>query len=202
MFHVGCSSDIALVKEMGVEKTAHQVGRVKRRILSQYPDWKETFSCLSETSSQPTWQVSCMETESSDTRSEEASSGPNMPPDNLEVEVIVLEKGTQELEEASGMTTNIVIMYPLQVVLECPHCHMKWVGEALEGYADHIASHEEFAHSWMFLCALCAYHTSTSRISYTTYAATIFLISWNYLLLPSDKVRACYFLCSRVWPLG
>jgi len=44
MFNIGCSSDIALAKAMGIEKTAHQVGKVKRRILSQYPDWRETFS--------------------------------------------------------------------------------------------------------------------------------------------------------------
>ena len=104
-----------------------------------------------------------METESSDTGSEETSSGPSTPSDNWEVEAIVLEKGMQVLEVASCMTTNIVIMYPLQVVLECPHCHMKWVGEALESYADYIASHEEFAHSWMFLRAQCAAHASTKH---------------------------------------
>jgi len=58
MISVGCSSDIALVKAMEVDKTAHQVGKVKRWILSQYP---ETFIYLRETVSQ---EARCEEMES------------------------------------------------------------------------------------------------------------------------------------------
>jgi len=83
---------------------------VKRRILSQYPDWKETFIYLRETASQ---EVSCEETES-----EEASNGPTSPPDSQEIEVIVLEEGTRE--EVVALPPNIVIAYSLQVV-PLPH---------------------------------------------------------------------------------
>ena len=43
-FAMGCSSNISLVEYMNTNKTAHQVGKVKQRILSQYPNWKETSS--------------------------------------------------------------------------------------------------------------------------------------------------------------
>ena len=166
MFNIGCSSDITLAKAVGTEKTAHQVGKVKRRILSQYPDWKETFCYLNETATQQMREVSYNETESeesSETSSEESRDGPDSPPEPLEI--IVLEGAATQEEPASspGKATNVVIAYPIQVILECPHCHMKWVGDALEGYADHLASHEEFAHSWMFLCALCAEHASSEQ---------------------------------------
>jgi len=165
MFNVGCSSDIAFARTMGTEKTAHQVGIVKRRILSQYPDWKETFSSLND--SQPMREVSYEET-----GSEESSEAPTSlpePPDNQEIEVIVLEERITQEESAPpppsppSESTNIVIAYPLQVILECPHCHLKWVGQAPEGYADHLATHNEATHSWMFLCALCAAHTDNDQ---------------------------------------
>jgi len=152
VYNVGCSSDIALVKAMGIEKTAHQVGKVKRRILSQYPDWRETFSYLNESASWLTRESSQEGTtteESSDTGSEESSNGPTSPQEPLEV-IVLGEGATLSQEEPAtppGMSTNIVIAYPLQAILECPHCHMKWAGDALEGYAEHIASHEECSHS-------------------------------------------------------
>ena len=179
MFVKGCSSNIALAKQMNTSKTAHQVGKVKQRILSQYPNWRETFSYLSQDVSDSMGDTSHGE----ESYSEQSSEAPSSPPEPVmtsdNIETIVLEEGTAlqvglqdgesretvEVEEPAGSqgeVVNIVIAYPLQVALDCPHCSMKWVGEALEGYIEHLASsHREFTHLYMFVCALCAAHTNT-----------------------------------------
>jgi len=142
MFVKGCSSNIALAKQMNTNKTAHQVGKVKQRILSQYPNWRETFSYLSQDAGDSMEDTS-PGVESYSEESSEAPSSPEEPTmtsDNIET--IVLEEGaapqmgsqewenreTVELEESAGSqgeVVNIIIAYPLQVALECPHCHMK-----------------------------------------------------------------------------
>ena len=45
-FVVGHTSNVALVAQVRTSKTPHQVGKVKMRILKQYPNWRDTFAYL------------------------------------------------------------------------------------------------------------------------------------------------------------
>ena len=173
MFVVGTESNVALAREMGTSKTPNQVGGAKLRILKKYPDWKSTFSYLNPDNSPSSDSTP---SDSSDEESNEQASPPRSVPEREDIEIIVLEEGAAQtivVEEGAtqveptgsqGEVVTIVIAYPLQVALECPHCCMKWVGDALEGYIEHLSSsHSNFTYSYMFVCALCAAHTDTEH---------------------------------------
>ena len=107
-----------------------------RNFLGVALGWKETFSYLSQTTtSQPIREMS----DDGDKGSEESSDVPTSPsePDvlqgNQDVEVILALGIAAREEPALSQGKVIKILYILQVVIECTHYHMKWVGDALEG---------------------------------------------------------------------
>jgi len=143
MFVVGTASNAALVKEMGTSKTPHQVGSTKCRILRKYPDWKATFSYLNPDNSPLT---SSSDNSTTDEESDEQEATPHR---------------EDSQEEQTGTPHTIVIAYPLQVTLDCPFCETYYQGRDLLEFAKHIDSAHVEACQWMFMCALCAAHTST-----------------------------------------
>ena len=57
----------------------------------------------------------------------------------------------------TGEHLTVTIAYPLQVILECPHCPTQYPGDCLEELRRHLEDrHSGDPINWMFLCAFCA----------------------------------------------
>ena len=52
---------------------------------------------------------------------------------------------------------TIILAYPIESTLDCPHCSMHFPGEELEDLRKHLREqHPGSLNAWLFLCALCA----------------------------------------------
>ena len=78
---------------MNTNKTPHQVGKVKQRILAQYPNWRETFSYLNQATNNLIEDNSYSEGTSSDESSEAPSSPLEPTAISEDIAMIILEEG-------------------------------------------------------------------------------------------------------------
>ena len=59
---------------------------------------------------------------------------------------------------AGGETVPVIIIaYPLQTSLDCPHCPTQFPGDKIEDLHKHLQDyHPDDQRDWLFLCAFCA----------------------------------------------